>query len=102
MSKEAFIFEVSDRSFEKYVIGNSDKSPVFVVFMSVWSEPCNHMSDMFADLATEFAEEFVGGAETGAGSYTIIQITMLQVPIRRQHYLRGTRIIPQPGGHHYR
>jgi putative thioredoxin len=59
MSKEAFIFEVSDRSFEKYVIGNSDKSPVFVVFMSVWSEPCIQMSDMFADLATEFAEEFV-------------------------------------------
>ena len=59
MSKQAFIFEVSDRSFEKYVIGNSDKVPVFVAFISVWSEPCILLTDMFADLATEFAEEFV-------------------------------------------
>lgn len=59
MSKEAFIFEVSDRSFEKYVIGNSARAPVFVVFMSIWSEPCILMSDMIAGLATEFAEEFV-------------------------------------------
>jgi putative thioredoxin len=59
MSKQAFIFEVSDRSFEKYVIGNSDKVPVFVAFISVWSEPCIMMSDMLAGLATEFAEEFV-------------------------------------------
>ncbi len=59
MSKQAFIFEVSDRSFEKYVIGNSDKAPVFVAFISVWSEPCILLTDMFADLAKEFAEEFV-------------------------------------------
>lgn len=59
MSKEAFIFEVSDRSFEKYVIGNSARALVFVVFMSIWSEPCILMSDMIAGLATEFAEEFV-------------------------------------------
>ena len=59
MSKEAFIFEVSDRSFEKYVIGNSDKTPVFVAFIGVWSEPCILMSDMFAALAAEFAEEFI-------------------------------------------
>lgn len=59
MSKQAFIFEVSDRSFEKYVIGNSDKVPAFVAFISVWSEPCIMMSDMLAGLATEFAEEFV-------------------------------------------
>jgi putative thioredoxin len=59
MSKEAFIFEVSDRSFEKYVIDNSSKTPVFVAFIGVWSEPCILMSDMFAALATEFAEEFI-------------------------------------------
>ena len=59
MSKQAIIFEVSDRSFEKYVIGNSNKAPVFVAFIAVWSEPCIIMSDMFAGLATEFAEQFV-------------------------------------------
>jgi putative thioredoxin len=59
MSKQAFIFEVSDRSFEKYVIANSGKVPVFVAFIGVWSEPCIQMADMFAGLATEFAEEFI-------------------------------------------
>ena len=59
MSKQALIFEVSDSSFDKYVIGNSNKAPVFVTFISVWSEHCIQMADMFASLATEFAEEFI-------------------------------------------
>jgi putative thioredoxin len=59
MSRQPIIFEVSDRSFDKYVIGNSDKAPVFVAFIAVWSEPCIRMTDMLADLATEFAEQFV-------------------------------------------
>lgn len=59
MSKQAIVFEVSDRSFEKYVIGNSNKVPVFVAFIGVWSEPCIMMSDMLARLAAEFAEQFV-------------------------------------------
>jgi len=59
MSKQAFIFEVSDRSFEKYVIANSGKVPVFVAFIGVWSEPSILMTDMFAGLATEFAEQFI-------------------------------------------
>lgn len=59
MSKQAIVFEVSDRSFEKYVIGNSSKVPVFVAFIGVWSEPCIMMSDMLARLAAEFAEQFV-------------------------------------------
>lgn len=59
MSKDVLIFEVSDRSFDKYVIGNSNKVPVFVAFISVWSEPCILMADMFAGLAKEFAEEFI-------------------------------------------
>jgi len=59
MNKQAIIFEVSDRSFEKYVIGNSDKVPVFVVFMDIGSEPCHLMSEMMSSLATEFAEQFI-------------------------------------------
>ena len=51
MSKQAIIFEVSDRSFDKYVVGNSNKAPVFVAFISTWSEPCIIMSDMLAGLA---------------------------------------------------
>ena len=59
MSKEALIFEISDRSFEKYVIANSNKVPVFVVFMHIWSEPCIQLVDLLSTLATEFPEEFI-------------------------------------------
>ena len=59
MSKQAIIFEISDRSFDKYVIGNSSKVPVFVAFMAVWSEPCIRVCDMLEDLAREFPEQFV-------------------------------------------
>ncbi len=59
MSKEAIVFEVSERSFEKYVIANSDKAPVFVVFIAIWSEPCIRVSDMLEELAREFSEQFV-------------------------------------------
>lgn len=59
MSKAAIIFEVSDRSFDKYIIGNSDKAPVFVLFMNVWAEPCIQTADMLSALAKEFAEQFV-------------------------------------------
>jgi putative thioredoxin len=59
MSKQAIIFEVSERSFEKYVIGNSSKVPVFVAFIAIWSEPCIRMSDMLENLAREFPEQFI-------------------------------------------
>jgi len=59
MSKQAIIFEVTDSSFEKYVIGNSSKVPVFVAFIAVWSEHCLLMSDMLANLASEFPEQFI-------------------------------------------
>lgn len=59
MTKEAFIFEVSDSSYGKYVLLNSHKIPVVAAFISVWSEHCMVLTDIFARLAKEFAEEFV-------------------------------------------
>jgi len=59
MAKEAFIFEVSDSSYGKYVLLNSHKIPVVAAFIGVWSEHCMVLTDMFARLAEEFAEEFV-------------------------------------------
>ena len=59
MSKQAITFEVNDRSFEKYVIGNSNNVPVFVVFIAIWSEPCLRLSDMLENLAREFPEQFI-------------------------------------------
>lgn len=59
MSKQALVFEVGESGFERYVIENSRKVPVLVEFMVVWSEPCVVMADALADLAVEFAEQFV-------------------------------------------
>ncbi len=59
MTKEAFVFEVSAGSFDKYVLLNSGKVPVFVAFIGVWSEHCMLVTDLFARLAQEFAEQFV-------------------------------------------
>lgn len=57
--KEAFIFDVSDSSYGKYVLLNSHRVPVVVAFMAVWSAPCMVLTDMFAGLAQEFAEDIV-------------------------------------------
>lgn len=59
MSKEVFVFEVSEKSFNRSVILNSNKVPVIVEFMGVWSEPCVVMADLLAGLAKEFAEQFI-------------------------------------------
>ncbi|MGD8999771.1 MAG: tetratricopeptide repeat protein [Granulosicoccaceae bacterium] len=59
MSKEVFVFEVSEKSFGQSVLLNSRKLPVLVEFMGVWSEPCVVMADMLAGLAKEFAEQFI-------------------------------------------
>lgn len=59
MNKEALIFEISEKSFNRSVILNSNKVPVLVEFMAVWSEPCVIMADLFSSLANEFAERFI-------------------------------------------
>ena len=59
MSEQALIFEVGESGFDRYVIENSHKVPVLVEFMGVWSGPCVVMADSLADLAKEFAGQFV-------------------------------------------
>jgi len=59
MNKEAFIFEISEKSFNSSVLLNSKKLPVVVEFIGVWSEPCIIMSDIFSKLANEFAGQFI-------------------------------------------
>ena len=59
MSNDALILEVSESGFSRYVLDNSHKLPVLVVFMNVWSEPCAVMADIMAGLAQEFAGQFV-------------------------------------------
>jgi len=57
--KEVFIFEVSKQNFDTTVIQNSHKLPVLVEFIGVWSGPCIQMSDEIANLAKEFAGQFI-------------------------------------------
>ena len=59
MTKEAMIFEVTDKSYGKYVLLNSHKVPVVMAFIGVWSEPCFILTDIFSTLAKEYPEEFV-------------------------------------------
>ena len=59
MSKDVFVFEVNEKSFDQYILLNSHKIPVFVEFMGVWSGPCSSMDILFSYLAKEFAEEFI-------------------------------------------
>ena len=59
MSKEAFVFEVNQKSFDQHVLLNSHKIPVIVEFMGVWSGPCAAMDLLFSGLAKEFAEQFI-------------------------------------------
>ena len=57
--QDAFIFEISKAGFNSSVLLNSYKIPVFAEFMGVWSEPCIRMADDLADLAKEFAGQFI-------------------------------------------
>ena len=59
MTKEAYIFDVSDSSFGKYVLLNSHQVPAIVAFEAVWSEHCMLVAEIFTSLAREFAESFV-------------------------------------------
>ena len=59
VSKETLVFEVNQKSFDKYVLLNSHKIPVIVEFMGVWSAPCIAMDLLFSGLAKEFAEQFI-------------------------------------------
>lgn len=59
MEKEVFVFEVSEKSFNSAVLLNSNKLPVVVEFMGVWSEPCVVQADIFSLLANEFAGQFI-------------------------------------------
>jgi len=57
--QEALIFEVSKNNFNTSVVLNSHKLPVIVEFMGVWSGPCIQMADTLAELAKEFAGQFI-------------------------------------------
>lgn len=97
MSKQAIVFEVSERSFKKYVIGNSDKLPVFVLFMNVWSEPCVQTSEIFAALASEFAQQFVlARVDVDENSLLVEQYKIENVPTLKI-FVDGKAVVSEVG-----
>ncbi len=59
MSTQAYVFELSAKSFPESALQNSFQLPVLVEFMGVWSGPCIGMANRLSDLAKEFAGEFI-------------------------------------------
>ena len=59
MSKDVYIFEATTTNFDEAVIQNSNKLPVVTLFMSVSSQPCFVLSEIFSKLAKEFAGQFI-------------------------------------------
>ena len=59
MKKEALIFDVTDKSYGKYVLLNSHKVPVVMAFIGSWSEHCYLLTEIFTTLAKEYPEDFV-------------------------------------------
>ena len=59
MKKDVYVFEVNENGFDETVIQNSHTLPVLVEFMGFWSEPCVTLADTLANLAGEFASQFV-------------------------------------------
>ena len=59
MNKEAYIFEVTEKTFPSAVIENSSKIPVLVAFIGVWSEHCMSIDTIFSSLANEFPGAFI-------------------------------------------
>lgn len=59
MDKDAFIFEVGQKSFDQYILLNSHKIPVVAQFLGVWSEPCIVVTEIFSSLAKEFPQQFI-------------------------------------------
>ena len=57
--QEVYIFEVTEKNFSPTVISNSDKIPVFVAFLGAWSEHCFKLEVILADMAKEFAGQFI-------------------------------------------
>lgn len=57
--KEVYIFEVTADNFKSTVISNSEKIPVFVMYLGAWSEHCYKLQYILSDMAKEFAGQFI-------------------------------------------
>ena len=56
---DIYNFEISDENFDKIVLTNSHKLPVFVLFMSPTVSACVSLESTLINYATQFAGEFI-------------------------------------------
>lgn len=59
MSQDAYIFDITEKTFPSAVIENSQKIPVVAAFLTASSELCFVMDHVFCDLAREFSGRFI-------------------------------------------
>lgn len=59
MPTDSLTFDVSQNSFDNAVVLKSFTTPVLVLYIEAWSEPCSLMADSLAELAKEFGGKFV-------------------------------------------
>jgi putative thioredoxin len=58
-SQSAFVFEVTDETFNTEVIGRSQAAPVIVDLWAEWCEPCKQLGPILEKLASEAAGDWL-------------------------------------------
>ena len=59
MSASAYIFDVNEADFDRYVIENSHHKPVLVDFWADWCAPCKALMPVLAKITESFAGEML-------------------------------------------